>query len=456
MHSLPVASSLILLLVIPLVQQAPIPATADADAATQLAAGYIDDPAATLTIARRVAASSDPAARDVFVDWVHYVLAREFVPTFTANAVRVRPLLDGLAEWTDAGGFTVHVTAGLRSWAQALDAKDAETLKRLADISYERAESYGGRYRLLIARLLDDREEPDLQARARGMRERLLFEIREKLQGFPRPAFDQPYGVTLYWSGLALSREAELCRRAAAQEKDRRTRNDLLGNAAMHSHNAGTATGNAVRRPDTWWLREAAVLRGPDEFLTADAALDEERAREFAAAGRSGDAAFTSAQALRRLAEATLVDGALFPLFEKASARLRPGISWAKVWCEGILQHASALPLSSDKRWRILFVWDPGCRTCDATIRSVGEMIRESPDGVLIGTSRQHRDAAIAHLPARGVEVTPVIVPDDVFSKLSTATVPYLVAPDGRYERLSLRHWEPLARAFLTVLPEKP
>ena len=45
---------LILLLLIPLTRQSPIPTTADTDVATLLAAGYIDDPAATLKVARRV------------------------------------------------------------------------------------------------------------------------------------------------------------------------------------------------------------------------------------------------------------------------------------------------------------------------------------------------------------------------------------------------------------------
>jgi hypothetical protein len=423
-------------LALALFAQAPHGAADYSVAASELAAKYVEEPAAALALARQLAASPDPAAREVLVHWVHYVLAREFVPVFAANAERTRPLLEALGEWTDVDGMTVHTTAGLRSWVQARRTNDPDSLRRLAQTSYARVESYGGRYRLLLARLLDDREEPDLRLTARRLRERLIDEIYERHRGFPRPEFDQPYGVTHYWVASANAREADLLERDAADALVPKVRQDLTGKANLHSSNAATATRNAVRRPETLWLLEASALAGPEEFLTAAADIHEKTAAEFEAAGRIADAAFQRSQALARSAESALVDGAWIAQFQSVAARLQPERHWAAIWHERVLTSERRFPFASfaidasQKRWRVVYARNETCRTCGATVQSVQEMALRFPGAVSIVADRE--------LTERTPDVRP-------------SSVPYLIAPDGKYERLSLRHWERMARAFLSV-----
>jgi hypothetical protein len=428
--------------------------------AKQLASTYLEDPAAALALARRAAADTDPLVRAVFVHWIHDVVARQFVPTSGAHAERVRPLLDALAERTDLDGFTVSTTAGLRTWVEAQATDDAQKLLRLAQATYPRYESYGGRYLLLLANVLDGREEPELQAVARRIRERLMTGVTDKMKGMTRPEFDQPYGTIHYWFSYASDREAERCRREMQFVKDAKARADLRVRAFMHRSNAASVNLNATRRAATWWLHEATVMSGPKEFHTLVARNHEDRAAEFHQAGAATDAAQAIGFALDKFADATLVDGSLLPVLEEASTRLRPGSQWHKVWSERVLGFAPRFPFDAvtsagdqkrpieplHERWRVFFVSDPSCRFCDAAHKSIETLSKEFAGAVLVATStRDH-----ATLPGAAV------ISDEGLTKLDVSPgIPYVIAPDGRYARLSLLRWEQMGRTFLSLPAEK-
>lgn len=409
-----------------------------------LAGRYLEDPVATAKLAQRLAGSSDRQSRDVLVHWIQYTLAREFVPSIGPNAERARLVLHALAEGTDPDGLISDTTAGLRMWLDASTTDDAEMLFRLAHKLYSRPETYGGRYLLLLANLLDARKEPELNVASRRIRERLLAEVSIKLQGLDRPEFDQPYGVIHYWYCFAASREAELLKREAQTVKDPRLRLDLNGKAFMHISNAADVNRNGVRHVPTAWFDEASLMQGGKEFLTPAARAHEERAAEFHDAGFVALAAHATTAALRRYVQATLVDGAALPALQEAASRLTPSSKWQDVWSREAFQFAAKVRLDgfkaadsssspAQKEWRVIFLRDPKCLVCKSTFTAITALSKDFP-----------RLVSVMEVPGSSTE--PNLVPN----------VPYLVAPDGRYVRLPLNNWDALARVFLSLsLPDK-
>ena len=410
------------------------------DTSRWLASRYLEDPAATAELARSLAGSSNRLARDVVVLWIHYTLAREFLPSLGPNAERARLVLDALKEGADPEGLIGDATAGLRLWLEVSSADDAQVLLRLAHTLYSRPESYGGRYLLFLANVLDARKEPELKAAARRIRDRLLAEISNKLQGGHRPELDQPYGVIHYWYSFAASREAELLKREARTVKEPRLRLDLNGKAFMHISNAADLNTNGMRLVPTAWFDEASMMQGGKEFLTPAARAHEERASELHHAGSVSLAAQAIASALRRYAQATLVDGSTLPALQDASNRLQSGSKWDDLWAREALQFASKFPFdrfrpdrsspapSAQKGWRVFFLRDPKCEPCESTFKAIAVLSKDFPRFVSVADISSDSDDAN-------------LLPN----------VAYLIAPDGRYVRLPLVNWDELARAFLRL-----
>jgi len=420
-----------------------------ADLVRRLTAVYQQHPGRAVALARRLA-TGDPPAQSALAEWVHGVLARPFTPQLIGDPAAGSALmvLSALGEQTVPIGFTTAAISGLRMWVRAQGTDAPEDLLRLAHTTFASADSYGGRYLLWLADLLEERKEPELHAAARTIRQRLIAGILRKHTGLPNPEFDQPAGVTHYWLAYAQSREADAERRLAARTEDRKRRSDLLGQAAMHESNAATATINGNRPAVTRWFAEAERFPGPREFVTLHLQALEKRAAELDAEGAAQAARQTREAALRRLVDLSLVDGSAISGLHEIATRLQPDIRWGAYWTEELLRFSPVLPthllrtVSGDTvdvetfrgRWRLVIVGAPTCDDC--------QVVRQQ-----IETLKQWfgNDVIVLVPSADGTA--------DVFRSLGVppgVPVPFLVAPDGRYTRVPRVHWDQMARMFLS------
>lgn len=438
-----------------------------ADLVRRLTAQYIQDPSRAIALARRLAGSGTPAAHSALTTWVHQVLARHFVPTIAPDAAAPGALvvLDALGQQYDYGGVTVSITAGLRMWARARIAEEPAELLILANRKFTVSDSYGGRYQLLLADILDARKEPELQAAARAIRERMLVTIWERLSGLPRDEFNQPSGVIEYWFAFASSREADAARRAIDKTTDNKQRANLRGKSLMHDSNAATLTINGNRPALTAWFSEAEGLAGRREFLTRDLAIIEQRAADFAERGSVEPAQEDRATVLSRLAQLTLIDGSAVSLLAETVKRHHPDQRWDSYWTQEVLKNSPVLSTAGIKtltgqpvdgsflrgRWRLVVFWATRCE-CQAVRQQAERLVRELGNDVLLLVGASDAVSSRRYFEIRGLHPETMISADTARAALSLprdVSMMYLVAPDGRYVRLPRLLPEKLVGGFL-------
>jgi hypothetical protein len=150
-------------------------------------------------------------------------------------------------------------------------------------------------------------------------------------------------------------------------------------------------------------VRRSVSDAGRQEFLTPAARAHEERAAEHHDAGSVSLAAQAIAAALRRYVQATRVDGSALPALQEASSRHQPGSKWEDLWAGEALRFASRFPFdrfksdgslsatkdSSHKRWRVFFLWDSACESCESAFKTIEALTKDFPQFVSIAASRE-------------------------------------------------------------------
>jgi hypothetical protein len=441
--------------------------TEPTDLVRRLTALHQQQPDRAVALARRLG-NGDPSAQSALAAWIHGVLARHFTPRPSADPASGSLLLvlSALGERTDRGGFTVAATAGLRMWVRAREIDAPEDLLRLAQTTFVSADSYGGRYLLLLSDLLEARKEPELQAAARTIRQRLTARIRQRLTGVQDAEFDQPSGVLYYWLAYAHSREAIAERRLAAITRDGKQRSHLIGQALMHDSNAATATINGNRPAVTRWFAESERLSGPHEFVTLHLQSLERRAADLQAEDRLEMARQTRAAALRRLVDLSLVDGSAVSELRGIATRLQPGIRWEEYWADELLRFSPVLPMqalrtvsgdvagadTSRGRWRLAIIWATACVECQPMRQQIETLVREFGRDVIVMVPAADGAEARRHFEISGLSPLIATIPVDLLRSLAVppgVSVPLLVAPNGRYTRLPHLDWDRMVRMFL-------
>ena len=98
------------------------------DLLARLADAYGQDPARALSLAGRASSTADPEGRNLFVDWVHGVLASRLAPS-RGDHVQERAFLEAL--FTSGDDIQNKTTAALRMWAEAQTTRDPARLRQL-------------------------------------------------------------------------------------------------------------------------------------------------------------------------------------------------------------------------------------------------------------------------------------------------------------------------------------
>ncbi len=134
--------------------------------AARLQQQYDEDPSSAIPLARQLGAMPDPRAQSIFVDWIHNHLARDFAPAIADRATTPAhaAFLAALADARNPDGPQATATAALRMWVAAQQTADPPRLRAFAARTFSSPASYGVRYQLLLANLLERQPQSALRA----------------------------------------------------------------------------------------------------------------------------------------------------------------------------------------------------------------------------------------------------------------------------------------------------
>ena len=333
------------------------------DLLARLADAYGQDPARALSLAGRASSTADPEGRNLFVDWVHGVLASRLAPS-RGDHVQERAFLEAL--FTSGDDIQNKTTAALRMWAEAQTTRDPARLRQLMSEEFPDPLSYGPRYQLLLYDLVERQsKDPSLLADAANRRHALVERLLPLLQRQPAGRGTENKRIC-YWIAFARNRETQLLRKAHGGGHELF---NLVKDAAICSANTQPPM-------EGIWTAEMIAMGGRREYLTDEA--------EFLEAEDRADLG------IELRVEAATVDPAAIESLALHYANLHPQEPFDAFWSERRFRYAPDLPEQGDQqsggsgRWRIVKVWRFSCRTCVDEVEEMRAMARRFPKALAL------------------------------------------------------------------------
>ena len=424
--------------------------TAPADIVERLGEEYVRAPESALPLARRLAAMHDDrAARAAFVNWVHNVVALDFVPRMSPRgsdggaALLVRALADG------SDSFSTAVTAALSTWLEAVQTDGPTPLQPLMKREYSEPEAYGPRYQLLMYDRMERAQATEIAINesrvARNQlveRLRPLERARQSSIGLERLRLD-------YWLAFAYARQADIARRGSGSRREEQQYRLSLSEASQYSTDFGS------RPRDAHWYQEAQALGGRQEFITPEAEVLESSGYPD--------------QALKRWTAAARADREFVPQLEIAYRRVHPTGSFDEYWREERFRYSTTLSelrtasgsgrqslVWPRKDWTVITSWTSECAGAPASISALGELARDFPGSGMLASSADESARLTAHVTAHGVALPTAIVREDQEALVTCPPTTLLVRPDGRYLTFVGDAWRPEARFWLERAHAQP
>jgi hypothetical protein len=385
--------------------------------AQRLGQQYRVNASGAIPVALELAAREDSVARQLFVHWIHFSLATEFVPRLSLKAQEgfYDELLGALSAPRES--YSARVTEGLRMWHDAQRAETSQAMRALLAVEPPIPDAYGPRYQLLLYDRLDKAQDAGIRAEVDRRRRALAGSMLDYYRVHSNGALAD---AVRYWAAYAASAVGKSQRPGSIERLKAIETGALL--SPLYS----------LRRARPWW-REARALGGPVEFITPSAELCETQGR--------WECALSERLELARL------DPRALPALAAVYSRLHSPSSFGRYWEEERWKRTPSLPESIDGKtrppvpaWRIIAVSSTDDSMEPATAAQLEALRGEFP-GQVFSVVLAESDNDLTRATASVAHSARISASEVDELQIFNLPAVLLVSPDGRYVSLDPDHW---------------